>query len=180
MRQAFAALVIVTAPVLASAQDVEAFRSFSAMRPTIADEIVTASTLESPEGRYRVVDRRSTAQEHVYQVEGCQPTRVAPPLRARHPGQQHMRCRVVQISRTLECESCGPHAITFDDVIFARYTSRVTDDGDRPALDNWYARLSIGIRRVRLIIEEHRFIVHHWAVSDPNMAIIEAPIRRLR
>lgn len=179
MRRVLAVLLVVTTPVLASAQDVDAFRSFSAMRPTISNEVVTAATMDSPEGRYRVIDRRSPVQEHVYQIERCERARVPPPVRVALPGQQHMRCRVVQISRTLECESCSPHAITFEDVIFARYTSPVTEDNGRPTLDNWYAQVSIGIRRVRLIIEERRFIVHDWGVSDPNMAIIEAPIRRM-
>lgn len=172
-----ALLALVPATAHAQAGD---FRSFSAMRPTLSDEITVAGTMDSPEGRYRVVDQRSTQQEHVYQIENCSLIRRPGRLRASMQGDRHMRCRVVEVSRTLECASCAPHALTFDDVVFARYVSPVTDENGSPVTANWYGHLAILGRRVRLLIEEDRFIVHDWHVSDPNMVIIEAPIRRVR
>ena len=162
----------------AQAQLPETFRSFSVGAPTLAAEI-SAGTMDSPQGSYRIVDRRSSPEEHVFQIERCVRPTLPPEARLAVRGQQYVRCRVVQITR-LDCESCNPNATTFDDVVFARYTSFVTDEAGRPALDNWYATLSIGWRQIRILIEERRFILQESGEADPNLVIVEAPIRRRR
>lgn len=162
----------------ARAQPLDTFRSFSVGNPTLSEEI-SAGTMDSPQGSYRIVDRRSSPEELVFQIQRCVRPNLPPEARLAVRGEQHMRCRLVLITHSPECESCAPNATTFDNVLFARYTSFFADESGRPALDNWYATISIGWRQIRILIEEHRFIHQEWGVGDPNLVIIEAPIRRL-
>lgn len=73
--------------------------------------------------------------------------------------------------RILDCDACAPHAITFDDVWFARYTSS--------SMDTWGAHMSMGLRNLRIVITRDRFIAHDWSWTDPNMVVTEAPLRRM-
>jgi hypothetical protein len=163
----------------AAAQSLDRFRSFSAVPPTISDEITITSAMDSPQGRYRVVDQRSIRQAHTYQIDRCRRIPSTPRLRHRLQGQRYVRCRVLEINQTLSCEHCSPQVLTFEDVTFARYTSPVTEEDGRPVIDNWVGYVSIGSRHIRILIEEERFIVQEWGSSDPNMGITEAPVRRL-
>lgn len=147
----------------------QSLRSFEAGAPTVSDEVVVAGSIDSPEGRYVVIPGRSTRQRRIYQIDACSPQPAPRDVHRRMLGRAYQRCRVVEITQNLECEQCSPHAITFENVWFARNNGR---------LDLWGAHMSVGLRNIRIVIMPDRFITYDWSWTDPAMVVTEAPLRR--
>lgn len=178
------ALFITLLPLTsASAQsvDIAAFRSFAARPPVLSAEIEPPPFgMTLPEGRYQIRSTGDVIQNHTFQISACREIATTPELQRTLEGQRHIACQVVEIVTTVDRDQCGPLSIEFGGVTFARYTSPVRDATGAAVIDNWYAYFGTGVRRLRILIEERRFIVQEWGIADPNMAVIEAPIRQVR